>query len=212
MRLDRDFRKHGALRNSSHMLGPHLIIQQSIQPGLARMSRTRPSQKAPSNRSLQGVTKEVQSILDSFRLEDVPSHLLRRAHFKAEEIFANTFSGEEVTPRQKATLVLLHQEPGLNQNALSARLAMDRNTVADMVRRMCSSELIERKASPTDARAYELYVAPGGVELLNRVMPRDATVEDHLLARLPEEYRALFVKCLRLIAEDGDESDRMPPT
>ncbi|MBH1963610.1 MAG: winged helix-turn-helix transcriptional regulator [Comamonadaceae bacterium] len=169
------------------------------------MPRTRPSQKAPSNRSLQGVTKEVQSILDSFRLEDVPSHLLRRAHFKAEEIFANTFSGEEVTPRQKATLVLLHQEPGLSQNALSARLAMDRNTVADMVRRMCSSELIERKASPSDARAYELYVAPHGIELLNRIMPRDASIEDRLLTCLPQEYRGLFVKCLRLIAEDAPQ-------
>ncbi|MET4580063.1 MarR family winged helix-turn-helix transcriptional regulator [Ottowia thiooxydans] len=169
------------------------------------MPRTRPARNVPSNRSPQGVTKEVQSILDSFRLEDVPSHLLRRAHFKAEEIFAHTFSEEGVTPRQKATLVLLHQEPGLNQNALSARLAMDRNTVADMVRRMCSSELIERRASPVDARAYELFVAPAGVHLLNRIMPRDAAVEDRLLTCLPQEYRALFVKCLRLIAEDVHE-------
>jgi len=132
----------------------------------------------------------------------VPSHLLRRAHFKAEEIFAHTFSDEGVTPRQKAALVLLYQEPGLNQNALSERLAMDRNTVAEMVRRMSSGGLIERRPSPEDARAYQLYVAPGGTELLNRVMPRDASVEEQLLARLPEEYRSLFVKCLRLIAED----------
>jgi DNA-binding MarR family transcriptional regulator len=143
-------------------------------------------------------------LLRDFRLEGVPSHLLRRAHFKAEEIFANTFSDEGITPRQKAALVLLYQEPGLSQNALSERLAMDRNTVAEMVRRMSGSGLIERRLSPGDARAYQLYVAPGGIELLNRVMPRDASVEDQLLARLPVEYRGLFVKCLRLIAEDGD--------
>jgi len=53
-----------------------------------------------------------------------------------------------------------------------------------------------------------LYVAPGGIELLNRVMPRDAGVEDQLLAKLPPEYRGLFVKCLRLIAEVDDESTR----
>ncbi|WP_036595364.1 MarR family winged helix-turn-helix transcriptional regulator [Ottowia thiooxydans] len=169
------------------------------------MPRPRTPRKTPSPSPPRGATKEVQSLLDSFRLEDVPSHLLRRAHFKAEEIFANTFSDEGVTPRQKATLVLLHQEPGLNQNALSARLAMDRNTVADMVRRMCSSELIERRASPADARAYELYVAPRGIELLNLIMPRDASVEDRLLTCLPQEYRGLFVKCLRLIAEDAPQ-------
>ena len=174
------------------------------------MPRPHTSRKAPSNRPAHGVTKEVQALLDSFRLEDVPSHLLRRAHFKAEEIFANTFSDEGVTPRQKATLVLLHQEPGLNQNELSARLAMDRNTVADMVRRMCRSQLIERKASAADARAYELYVAPEGIELLNRIMPRDVSVEARLLTRLPQEYRGLFVKCLRLIAEDAQEQPQAP--
>lgn len=183
------------------MLGPYLIVKDNAQLGQARMPHTRKSQKSPSSIRPHGVTKEVQALLESFRLEDVPSHLLRRAHFKAEEIFASTFSDEGVTPRQKATLVLLQKEPGLNQNALSARLAMDRNTVADMVRRMCSSELIERRASPADARAYELYVAPRGIELLNRIMPRDASVEDRLLMCLPQEYRALFVKCLRLIAE-----------
>mgnify|MGYP002714862382 CR=1 FL=1 len=160
------------------------------------------------------ITPEVQVLLQNFRLENVPSHLLRRAHFKAEEIFANTFSRESVTPRQKAALILLHQDPGLSQNTLAERLAMDRNTVAEMIKRMHRGGLIERRPSPTDARAYQLYIAPAGVELLCRVMPRDATVEDQLLARLPEEYRSLFVKCLRLIADDeapGKNDGRSAP-
>jgi DNA-binding MarR family transcriptional regulator len=152
------------------------------------------------------VTKEVQGLLRQFQLEHVPSHLLRRAHFKAEEIFAATFSQEDVTPRQKAALVVLHQKPGLNQNALAELLSMDRNTVAEMVKRMSAGGLIERRPSPGDARAYQLYVAANGIGLLNRVMPKDAAVEDQLLEKLPPEYRALFVKCLRLIAEVGDES------
>lgn len=175
------------------------------------MSRSHASPPKLSAPHTPSITKDVQELLEHFRLEDVPSHLLRRAHFKAEEIFARTFSDEGVTPRQKAALVLLYLEPGLNQNALSERLAMDRNTVADMVRRMGASGLIERRPSPADARAYQLYLAAGGVELLNRVMPRDAAVEDQLLTRLPKEYHALFVKCLRLIAEDSSENDR-PPT
>lgn len=159
----------------------------------------------PSTSHPVSVSKDVEWLLRHFQLQDVPSHLLRRAHFKAEEIFANAFSDVEVTPRQKAALVLLYQEPGLNQNALAERLAMDRNTVAEMVRRMSGGGLIERRPSPADGRAYQLYVAPAGIELLNRVMPRDAAVEDRLLARLPEEYRGLFMKCLRLIADDGED-------
>jgi hypothetical protein len=117
------------------------------------------------------VTKDVQLLLSQFRLEDVPSHLLRRAHFKAEEIFATTFAEEGVTPRQKAALVLLHQEPGLNQNSLAERLSMDRNTVAEMVRRMSTSGLVERRPSPGDARAYQLFVAPGGIPWAVRQVP-----------------------------------------
>lgn len=154
------------------------------------------------------VTKEVKALLSQFRLENVPSHLLRRAHFKAEEIFASTFAEEGVTPRQKAALVLLYQEPGLNQNALAERLSMDRNTVAEMVRRMSKAGLIDRRPSPGDGRAYQLFIAGNGIELLNRVLLRDGAVEEQLLAKLPEEYRGLFVKCLRLIAEAGGEDDR----
>ena len=185
------------------MLGPRL---NSAEPGPADLHPEFSPFVHPMPKKIQpspSATKEVEVLLRQFRLEDVPSHLLRRAHFKAEEIFATTFAEEGVTPRQKAALVLLHQEPGLNQNALAERLSMDRNTVAEMVRRMSTGGLIERRPSPGDARAYQLFVAPGGVELLNRVMPRDAAVEDQLLAMLPEEYRGLFVKCLRLIAGVG---------
>ena len=74
-------------------------------------------------------------ILDDFKLEEIASHLLRRAHFAAEDVFAREFASESITPRQKATLVVLYQNPGINQNALADRLFMDRNTVAEIKQR-----------------------------------------------------------------------------
>ncbi len=147
------------------------------------------------------VSARVRDILEQFKLEDVGSHLLRRAHFMAEELFSQEFGGESITPRQKAALVTVYQQPGLNQNALADRLFMDRNTVAEMVKRLVANGLLRRVPAPEDQRAYELFLAPGGAALLDRVMPRDTLVEHQVLARLPEEYRALFVKCLRLIVE-----------
>lgn len=143
----------------------------------------------------------VRRTLDEFRLEDVGSHLLRRAHFLAEELFAQEFADASLTPRQKAAMIIVYQQPGLNQNALADRLFMDRNTVAEMVKRLVAANLLHRLAAKDDQRAYELFLAPGGAELLNRVMPRDALVERRVLDRLPEEYRPLFVKCLRLLVE-----------
>jgi len=140
-----------------------------------------------------------RKILDDFRLENIASHLLRRAHFAAEERFAQEFADESITPRQKAALVMLYQNPGLNQHALADRLFMDRSTVAEMVKRLAFSGLIRRSPAKEDQRAYELFLAPDGAALLDRVMPRDMRVEREVLERLPVEYRPLFIKCLQLL-------------
>lgn len=147
------------------------------------------------------VTPAVRHLLEDFRLDQVGSHLLRRAHFFAEELFAEEFAAESLTPRQKAAMIVVYRQPGLNQNALADRLFMDRNTVAEMVKRLIAARLVERQPARDDQRAYELFLAPGGALMLNRVMPRDALVERRVLEKLPEEYRALFVKCLRLLVE-----------
>lgn len=145
------------------------------------------------------LSPESQTLVDMFHLEDITSHLLRRAHFMAEEMFTDEFSTESITPRQKAALVVVAQHPGLTQNALAAHLFMDRNTVADMVKRLCANGMLARVRDQEDQRAYQLHLATAGAELLDRVLPRDAEVERKLLERLPEEYRPLFLKCLKLI-------------
>ena len=149
----------------------------------------------------EALTPAVRKMLDDFRLEDIASHLLRRAHFMAEELFSQEFADESLTPRQKAALIIVYQQPGLNQNALADRLFMDRNTVAEMAKRLAASGLLHRVSAKDDQRAYELFLAPDGAALLNRVLPRDALVERRLLERLPEEYRPLFMKCLRMMVE-----------
>ncbi|MBV9891502.1 MAG: winged helix-turn-helix transcriptional regulator [Rhizobacter sp.] len=154
------------------------------------------------------ISPQVRKTLNEFRLEDVASHLLRRAHFLAEELFSLEFADESLTPRQKAALIITYQQPGLNQNALADSLFMDRNTVAEMVKRLVAAGLLRRQAAQDDQRAYELFLMPAGAALLDRVMPRDAHVERRVLERLPEEYRPLFIKCLRLLVEPSPTRNR----
>ncbi|MEZ5652861.1 MAG: MarR family transcriptional regulator [Burkholderiaceae bacterium] len=151
--------------------------------------------------SVRLLSPEVRAILDDFRLEEVVTHLLRRAHFKAEEMFAQEFAAESITPRQKAALVIIYQQPGLSQNALADRLRMDRNTVAEMIKRLVANGLILRTLAQEDHRAYQLLLAPDGARLLQQVIVRDQLVEQRVLDLLPEEYRALFFKCLRLLVD-----------
>lgn len=146
------------------------------------------------------LSKAARRALDEFRLENIMSHLLRRAHFTAEEIFADAFAAEAITPRQKAALVAVYQRPGINQNELSALLFMDRNTVAEMVSRLAARKLLVRRPSSEDRRAFQLFLAPDGAALLDRVILRDAEVERTIFSKVPRKDRALLMRCLRLLA------------
>jgi DNA-binding MarR family transcriptional regulator len=138
--------------------------------------------------------------LDRFVLTDVASHLLRRAHFRAEEIFAREFGPEGLTPRQKALLITAYQNPGASQNELAEKIAIDRNSFAEMLSRMVANGYVRRERAKGDARAYEIHITERGIELLREVLPRDRLVEARVIEPLPEELRPLFIKCLKIMA------------
>lgn len=138
-------------------------------------------------------------LADRFVLTDVVSHLLRRAHFRAEELFSAELGRWGLTPRQKALLVMAYQHPGETQNQLAERIALDRHSFAEMLRRMVSRGLLSRQRATRDGRAYTIYLTPQGAALLREILPHDAVVEARVVEPLPSEYRPLFVKCLKLM-------------
>ena len=138
--------------------------------------------------------------LQDFDLTQVASHLLRRAHFRAEGLFAQAFPEEDLTPRQKALLITVHQNPGATQSRIAELIALDRNSFAEMIARMTAKGYVRRTRSAQDARAYALEITDEGMALLARVLPRDAEVEAEVLAPIPPELRPVFLKCLRLLS------------
>ncbi|MGY6272800.1 MarR family winged helix-turn-helix transcriptional regulator [Achromobacter denitrificans] len=138
--------------------------------------------------------------LNEFDLTHVASHLLRRAHFRAEGLFAQAFSGEDLTPRQKALLITVYQNPGATQNRIADLIALDRNSFAEMIARMTKKGYVRRTRSAEDGRAYSLDITDEGVALLARILPEDAAVEAQVLAPIPEALRPVFLECLRLMA------------
>jgi DNA-binding MarR family transcriptional regulator len=137
--------------------------------------------------------------LDEFVLTDVVSHLLRRAHFRAEDLFAQEFGKDGLTPRQKALLITAYQNPGANQNELADKVAIDRNSFAEMLNRMVSNGYVRRAKAKEDARAYHITISQKGIDLLVEVLPRDREVEEKVFAPLPAELRPLFIKCLKIM-------------
>lgn len=137
--------------------------------------------------------------MDRFVLTDVVSHLLRRAHFRAEGIFNETLGAHGLTPRQKALLVTAYQHPGASQNELAERIAIDRNSFAEMLKRMVARGYVKRQQARDDARAYEIHITDKGVRLLEEVLPVDASVEARIIEPLPPELRPVFLRCLKIM-------------
>ena len=140
------------------------------------------------------------ALAERFVLADVVSHLLRRAHFRAESLFVEELGRFGLTPRQKALLVMAYQHPGETQNQLAERIALDRNSFAEMLPRMIRRGLVRRVRAEADRRAYAIYLTDKGRRLLMEILPIDARVEQRVIEPLPTEYRPLFLKCLKLLA------------
>jgi len=140
---------------------------------------------------------ELDRLLNDFELTRVASHLLRRAHFRAEDIYSQTAGKLGLTPRQKALLIVAYRNPGANQSELAEMIALDPNSLAEMATRMVREGLLERSRDPHDARSKCISISEAGMAVLKQIMPLDGQVEIDVLAPIPREQRDLFIHCLQ---------------
>jgi DNA-binding MarR family transcriptional regulator len=139
-------------------------------------------------------------------LEDSPSHLLHRVLQIALDIY-NAEAGEgALTQRQYAVLKALQGTEGLSQTDLVRLTGIDRSTLADLVARMLTKNLLRRERSATDARANLVQIAEAGQIALDEMEPRVVAADEKILSLLSPPKRDSFVKLLRKITsarEDG---------
>jgi DNA-binding MarR family transcriptional regulator len=126
-------------------------------------------------------------------------HLLHRASQCASDMFAAEARTGGLTPRQFAILTVVAEEEGLTQADLVERTGIDRSTLADIVARLLSRGLIQRRRAKDDARAYAIKLSPQGAKALREAQPGAAAADQKLLATLPPAKRQEFLDSLNLI-------------
>ncbi len=142
-------------------------------------------------------------LLATFDLGENVAFLLRRAHARAEALF-DEIMHTQLTPRQAALLVASHQHPGATVAELAELVAVDRNTMAEMVARLVSRRLLRRERSETDRRAWAVFTTAQADELLRNVLPHNARLMEEIMSPLPVELRSLFLRCLKImVGDDG---------
>jgi DNA-binding MarR family transcriptional regulator len=143
-------------------------------------------------------------------LYQMPGHLIRRCHQISVALFLEECAGFEITPQQYAVLTVLADNDGVDQITLAGLAAFNRTTAGEIVERMKSAGLLERRDDLHDRRVKNIFITKEGRRLLANVNDPVMRVQQRLLEPLTPAERAKFVELLARIASENNELSRAP--
>lgn len=139
-----------------------------------------------------------------------PGYLFRRMQQIAVAIFIEECRAFDLTPVQYAALVAIHTHPGIDATRLSAVIAFDRSTLGNVIERLKSKKLIERKPSLHDKRVKLLYLTRAGSALLRDIMPSVDQAQVRMLQPLKVADRKTLMALLSQLVDLNNEASRVP--
>jgi DNA-binding MarR family transcriptional regulator len=139
-----------------------------------------------------------------------PGHAIRRLHQISVGIFLQSVGEGGVTPVQYAALQVVSNQPGIDQRTLARNIALDTSTTGGVVDRLEARGWLERRTSPEDRRARQLYLTRAGDEVLAETIPAMLRAQEQILAPLTERQRAEFMRLLQVLVTQNNEWSRAP--
>lgn len=142
-------------------------------------------------------------------LDRSPSHLLHRAVQLALDIYAEELGAGAVTQRQFAVLAAAAEHDGATQTDLVRLTGIDRSTMAEMAARLIAKGLLQRRRSPSDARANAVSLTEAGRAVLEAARPKMAAADARLLKLISGGgRRQAFVGLLRDLIDGAEVAER----
>lgn len=139
-----------------------------------------------------------------------PGYLFRRMQQIAVAIFVEECRDFDLTPVQYAALIAIHTHPGIDATRLSAVIAFDRSTLGNVIERIETKGLIERKPSSADKRIKLLYLTRAGAALLREIMPAVDRAQARMLQPLKAGDRKTLMALLTQLVDLNNEASRVP--
>jgi DNA-binding MarR family transcriptional regulator len=139
-----------------------------------------------------------------------PGYLFRRMQQIAVAIFMEECAPFDLTPVQYAALVAIREHPGVDATRLSTLIAFDRSTLGDVLERLESKQLIDRRPSGEDKRIKLLYLTARGRKLLAAAMPAVERAQVRMLAPLKPADRVKLMQLLAQLVDRNNAASRVP--
>jgi DNA-binding MarR family transcriptional regulator len=103
-------------------------------------------------------------------------------------------------------LVLFLDHPD-SAGALAESLGIRKSSLSKLLNGLEEKGLVDRALDPDDRRMERLTLTPAGSDLVERVHTRATDIAMEMLAKLPEERRSQFLRCVRTITSQKIPSD-----
>lgn len=139
-----------------------------------------------------------------------PGFLVRRLHQIHVAMFHAECGDFSITPVQFGLLTILDGKSSLDQVTLAAEVGIDRTNVADVVTRLESRGLVERRTNQSDRRTRLVSITEDGRVFRQSVQKCMEIAQERFLAPLDEEDRRLFMRLLCDLIEANNETGRAP--
>jgi len=137
-----------------------------------------------------------------------PGFLLRRAHQISAAIFEVNCSEMGLTQAQYGALMVLQEEPGIDQTRLARALAFDKVTVLRVLRGLAQRGLVVRELSPSNRRQMSLRLTAQGEHLLKQSAAPVQHAYEQLMAPLAPRQREQFIALLQQLTDGLGEQAR----
>ncbi len=139
----------------------------------------------------------------------MPGNLLRRCHQISVALFLKHCDAVGLTQLQYAALVALEEKGPLDQITLGGYTAMDRNTIALIVRKLEERGSVTRVRNSQDRRAVIVTLTEAGAALRAEAESAVRRVQEDIIAPLSDPEREQLGLLLSKIAQAHNDQSRV---
>lgn len=129
-----------------------------------------------------------------------PGYVVRRLHQAYSAAWVRLVDATLTGP-QFAVLTAVRTYPGAEQGSLARAVALDRSTMASIVRRLEDRHLITREIPAEDGRKRLLFLTDTGAATLRAAGRRVDELDAHLMRGLNIDRRRTLVRELTALSE-----------
>ncbi len=135
---------------------------------------------------------------------------MRRCHQISVALFLDECQEFDCTPVQFAVLSTLCESGEQDQITLGGAAALDRTTIAGVVKKLEQRKLVRRKQSGKDRRSKLVAITAKGKRFVEQVSPGMNRAQDRTIAPLDRKEAVELIRLLKKLAEENNTQSRAP--